>query len=215
MRIGRPDQRLRLGRSHLLEERTAQQRLRGQLFVAQAGNSTIGWLGPVDFPFARLPRSFAWQIPKLLSVTTAQRLWKIRHGALTEWPVKGNSMKRAIGTIAAAGFLLTPLLVSSAEIYRKIQLLAGKETGSGSAIRISALTLVRRQGAGQLATKKHGREHTGDSFGRHVIRADRKSDILKYLENYKGISAKTLFPDFVGLQRYLRWEFESLRTQLI
>jgi len=67
----------------------------------------------------------------------------------------------------------------------------------------------------RLATKKHGGENTGDSFGRHVIRADRKSDILKYLENYKGISAKTLFPDFVGLQRYLRWEFESLRTQLL
>ena len=62
---------------------------------------------------------------------------------------------------------------------------------------------------------KHGRENPGDSFGRHVIRADRKGDILKYLERYRGISAKTLFPDIVGLQRYLRWEFESLRTQLL
>lgn len=67
----------------------------------------------------------------------------------------------------------------------------------------------------RLATKKCGSEHTDQLFGRHVIRADRKSDILKYLEKYKGISAKTLFPDIVGLQRYLRWEFEALRTQLI
>jgi FRG domain len=67
----------------------------------------------------------------------------------------------------------------------------------------------------RLATMKRGGENTGDLFGRHVIRADRKSDILKYLERHKGISAKTLFPDIVGLQRYLRWEFESLRTQLL
>lgn len=67
----------------------------------------------------------------------------------------------------------------------------------------------------RLATRRHGGENTGQSFGRHVIRADRKRDILKYLEQYKGISAKTLFPDMVGLQRYLRWEFEALRTQLL
>ena len=67
----------------------------------------------------------------------------------------------------------------------------------------------------RLATRKHGGENTGQSFGRHVIRADRKSAILKYLEEHKDLSAKTLFPDIVGLQRYLRWEFESLRTQLL
>lgn len=67
----------------------------------------------------------------------------------------------------------------------------------------------------RLATIKHGGENTGQSFGRHVIRADRKADILKYLEKHKGISAKTLFPDIAGLQRYLRWEFEALRTQLL
>ena len=67
----------------------------------------------------------------------------------------------------------------------------------------------------RLATMKHGGENTGQSFGRHVIRADRKSDILRYLEKYKGISAKTLFPDIGGLQRYLRWDFEALRTQLL
>lgn len=67
----------------------------------------------------------------------------------------------------------------------------------------------------RLATMKHGGENTGQSFGRHVIRAGKKGDILKYREKHKGISAKTLFPDIVGLQRYLRWEFEALRTQLL
>jgi len=67
----------------------------------------------------------------------------------------------------------------------------------------------------KLATMKHGGENTGQSFGRHVIRADRKGAILEYLEKHKKISAKTLFPDIVGLQRYLRWEFEALRTQLL
>lgn len=67
----------------------------------------------------------------------------------------------------------------------------------------------------RLATKKCDSEYTDQMFGRHVIRADRKSDILKYLEKHRGISAKTLFPDIVGLQRYLRWEFEALRMQLI
>jgi hypothetical protein len=67
----------------------------------------------------------------------------------------------------------------------------------------------------KLATTKSGSEYTSEFFGRHVIRANRKGDILKYLEKYKGVSAKSLFPDIVGLQRYLRWEFESLRTQLL
>ncbi len=67
----------------------------------------------------------------------------------------------------------------------------------------------------RLAITRLGGENTGQLFGRHVIRANRKRDILKYLEQYKGISAKTLFPDMVGLQRYLRWEFEALRTQLL
>ena len=47
------------------------------------------------------------------------------------------------------------------------------------------------------ATLDFSAMNPGDSFGRHVIRDDRKSDILKYLEKYKAISAKTLFPDIV------------------
>jgi hypothetical protein len=66
----------------------------------------------------------------------------------------------------------------------------------------------------RLATIRHGEEITGNSFGRHVIRAGRKRDILRFLSEEKGISAKSLFPDIVGLGRFLRWEFEALRTEL-
>lgn len=66
----------------------------------------------------------------------------------------------------------------------------------------------------RLATLKTGREATGDYFGRHVIRASRKRDILRFLAEEKQISAKSLFPDIVGLGRFLRWEFEALRTEL-
>ena len=39
-------------------------------------------------------------------------------------------------------------------------------------------------------------------------------DILSFLSEEKGVSAKSLFPDIVGLGRFLRWEFEALRTEL-
>jgi hypothetical protein len=42
-----------------------------------------------------------------------------------------------------------------------------------------------------------------------------KSKALQYLAEYKGITASTIFPDVVGLGRYLRWQFESLRTMLL
>lgn len=66
----------------------------------------------------------------------------------------------------------------------------------------------------RLATRRHGGENTGDSFGRHIIKAGRKRDVLRFLSEEKGISAKSLFPDIVGLGRFLRWEFEALRTEL-
>ena len=66
----------------------------------------------------------------------------------------------------------------------------------------------------RLATLRHGNERTGQSFGRHIIRASRKRDILRFLAEEKGVSAKSLFPDIVGLGRFLRWEFEALRTEL-
>lgn len=66
----------------------------------------------------------------------------------------------------------------------------------------------------RLATMKTGRNHPGEFFGRHVIRATRKRDILRFLAEEKQISTKSLFPDIVGLGRFLRWEFEALRTEL-
>lgn len=66
----------------------------------------------------------------------------------------------------------------------------------------------------RLATMKSGNDHPGDFFGRHVIRGSRKRDILHFLSEEKHISAKSLFPDIVGLGRFLRWEFEALRTEL-
>jgi FRG domain len=66
----------------------------------------------------------------------------------------------------------------------------------------------------RLATMKTGSDHPGDFFGRHVIRASRKRDVLRFLAEEKQISAKSLFPDIVGLGRFLRWEFEALRTEL-
>lgn len=66
----------------------------------------------------------------------------------------------------------------------------------------------------RLATIKTGGDKPGEFFGRHVIRASRKRDILRFLAEEKHISAKSLFPDIVGLGRFLRWEFEALRTEL-
>lgn len=66
----------------------------------------------------------------------------------------------------------------------------------------------------QLAIKKTGEARPGDYFGRHIIRAPRKADILRFLADEKGVSAKSLFPDIVGLGRFLRWEFEALRAAL-
>ena len=57
----------------------------------------------------------------------------------------------------------------------------------------------------------------GDSkFLRRVI-IDRscKSKALQFLAEHKGVTASTIFPDVVGLGRFLRWQFESLRTMLL
>jgi hypothetical protein len=51
-------------------------------------------------------------------------------------------------------------------------------------------------------------------FRRFVIEASCKPKLLKFLADHKLITAGTIFPDVVGLGRYLRWQFESLRTML-
>ena len=42
-----------------------------------------------------------------------------------------------------------------------------------------------------------------------------KSKALQFLAEYMNITASTIFPDVVGLGRFLRWHFESLRTMLL
>lgn len=49
-----------------------------------------------------------------------------------------------------------------------------------------------------------------------VILAQRcKDKVLKYLNEHKGMSASTIFPDFEGLGRFLRWQLDSLVTTLL
>jgi len=49
---------------------------------------------------------------------------------------------------------------------------------------------------------------------RDLIDASAKGNVLQYLAQ-KGMTASTIFPDVVGLGRFLRWQFESLRTMLM
>lgn len=65
-----------------------------------------------------------------------------------------------------------------------------------------------------LALKRTKTGKPEEFFGRYPIRASRKRDILRFLAEEKGVSAKSLFPDIVGLGRFLRWEFEALKTEL-
>ncbi len=51
-------------------------------------------------------------------------------------------------------------------------------------------------------------------LNRIIISASCKGKALQFLEQYKDITASTIFPDVVGLGRFLRWQFESLRTML-
>jgi hypothetical protein len=42
-----------------------------------------------------------------------------------------------------------------------------------------------------------------------------KSKALQFLSESQNITASTIFPDVVGLGRFLRWQFDSLRTMLL
>ena len=50
---------------------------------------------------------------------------------------------------------------------------------------------------------------------RVLIDASCKGKALQFLAEHKNITASTIFPDVVGLGRFLRWQFESLRTMLL
>jgi hypothetical protein len=51
-------------------------------------------------------------------------------------------------------------------------------------------------------------------FRRFIVDKSCKTKMLTYLADHKNITAGTIFPDVVGLGRFLRWQFESLRTML-
>ena len=53
------------------------------------------------------------------------------------------------------------------------------------------------------------------SENRVLIDANCKGKTLQFLAENVGITASTIFPDVVGLGRYLRWQFDSLRTMML
>lgn len=55
----------------------------------------------------------------------------------------------------------------------------------------------------------------GPAFRRAPISGSCKGKALQFLAEEIGITASTIFPDVVGLGRFLRWQFESLRTMLM
>ena len=52
-------------------------------------------------------------------------------------------------------------------------------------------------------------------FRRLVIEKSCKGKALRYLADHRNITASTIFPDVVGLGRFLRWQLDSLRTMLL
>lgn len=52
-------------------------------------------------------------------------------------------------------------------------------------------------------------------FLRYTIAGGCKPKALQYLAEHKQITASSIFPDVVGLGRFLRWQLESLRTMLL
>lgn len=52
-------------------------------------------------------------------------------------------------------------------------------------------------------------------FHRVIIAKTCKSKALRFLADHIKITASTIFPDVVGLGRFLRWHLDSLRTMLL
>lgn len=52
----------------------------------------------------------------------------------------------------------------------------------------------------------------GVGLRRILIESSCKSNALQFLAQEMKITASTIFPDVVGLGRFLRWQFDSLRT---
>jgi hypothetical protein len=63
-------------------------------------------------------------------------------------------------------------------------------------------------------------EHSNDSnatngLRRIVIAKSCKEKALKFLDEQRGITASSIFPDVEGLGRFLRWQLDSLLTTLL
>ncbi len=63
--------------------------------------------------------------------------------------------------------------------------------------------------------ERYAQRAEGLELRRILIDASCKSKALQFLAEEKNITASTIFPDVVGLGRFLRWQFESLRTMLL
>lgn len=53
------------------------------------------------------------------------------------------------------------------------------------------------------------------AFKRIIIQNTCKGKVLQFLAEHKEITASSIFPDVVGLGRFLRWQLESLRTMML
>jgi len=58
-------------------------------------------------------------------------------------------------------------------------------------------------------------EIDADCFRRYVINSECKEKSLRFLADYKGLTASSIFPDVEGLGKFLRWHLESLVTTLV
>jgi hypothetical protein len=66
-----------------------------------------------------------------------------------------------------------------------------------------------------ILAQASGKSEYPTEFRRVVIGQRCKDKVLNYLNEHKGISASTIFPDFEGLGRFLRWQLDSLVTTLL
>lgn len=63
-----------------------------------------------------------------------------------------------------------------------------------------------------LATQAKEAKEDAWYFRRFLIDKGCKGNALKFLKEHRNVTASTVFPDVVGLGRFLRWHFESLKT---
>jgi FRG domain len=67
----------------------------------------------------------------------------------------------------------------------------------------------------EMQKKQAPNDSTPWYFRRIVIDKSCKGKVLQFLSDHKSITASTIYPDVVGLGRFLRWQLDSLRTMLL